>query len=194
MNLSGMMRLEYQAPRKITGAYHGASHQKLGYIAGVEPLQSRLDHISILWVARSLRTGDRRIREVLEGEAAPEYTRWHDGTGLDGFKVDGPIPGAFYLTPIMDPNERSCGDCQDTTRPPLHYAPMLDPGDERSKSKGYWAGTIGGRMDEGWIMSYTDGTGRKGGMASGAYSEDWSGRPSRTYRSYLGRGGLRGRC
>jgi len=55
-----MHRVENQALREITGAYHGASHQKLGHIAAVEPLQSRLDHIFILWAARSLRTGTNR--------------------------------------------------------------------------------------------------------------------------------------
>ena len=61
-------------PTYITGAYHGASHQELGWIAAVEPLQSRLDHISISWAARSLRTGDKEIREFLEDKVTSGYT------------------------------------------------------------------------------------------------------------------------
>ena len=127
MNISGMLRLEYQALSKITGAYYRASHEKLGHTAAVKPLQSRLDHISILWAARSLRTGDKQIREVFDGEVAPGCTRWHDGMGRKSFKVDGAIPGAFYLTPIAEPQMRSYGKCQDNSLVSSHTHQCLTP-------------------------------------------------------------------
>lgn len=83
------------------------------------------------------------------GQSHTEFTSWHDGAGRAGSRLDGAIPAAFYLSPINDPQERSYGDYHDTTPVPLTHAPMLDPKDERSKHKGYWAGTIGGRLDEG---------------------------------------------
>jgi len=172
VNLERFRRLEYQALRKITGAYHGASQQKLEWIAGIEPLQSRLDHISICWAARSLGIGDTEIRRFLEAKVSPGHTEWHDGTGREGFKTEGPINSAFYLTPINHPEERSYGDRHDTAAAPLTHYPLIDPRDERSKSKAYWAGTIGGRMEEGWRIGYTDGTEANGLAASGVHSED----------------------
>jgi len=42
---TAFQRLEYQALRKITGGYHGVSHEKVGYISGVEPIQFKLRDI-----------------------------------------------------------------------------------------------------------------------------------------------------
>ncbi|KAF8429652.1 hypothetical protein EV426DRAFT_703448 [Tirmania nivea] len=42
-------RLEYRALRKITGASFGSSHRKLAWVAGVEPLESKLDDLSVYW-------------------------------------------------------------------------------------------------------------------------------------------------
>jgi len=186
VNLGGMRRLEYQALRKISGAYHGASHEKLGFITAVEPLQCRLDHISILWAARSLRTGDPHIRDILDTNPAPNHTLWHDSTGNPN--LDGPISGVFYLTPILTQDERSYGDCQDITTTPtaLLHLTMLDPSDGRSKDKGYWAGTIWARMEEGWRFCYTDGTGLGGQAASGVYSENHLVNPPDTHGGFLG--------
>jgi len=69
-----MRRVEYKALRKIPRPYHGSSHEKLGYITAVEPLQSRLDNISILCAARSLRTEDKEILELLEQMVVPGHT------------------------------------------------------------------------------------------------------------------------
>jgi len=184
VNLEGMRRLEYQALRKITGSYHGASHDKLGWIAAVEPLQARLDHISILWAARSLRTGDPHIRKVLEEDTTGDS--WHEGHRGANTKLDTPIAEAFNLTPISEPHERSYGDCQDTSQVPVLHAPMIDPEDPRSKQKGYWAGTIGGRMKEGWRMAYSDGTGVNEQAAAGFHSEDQLGRPDNRGGAFLG--------
>ena len=46
-DLEGMKRIEYLALRKITGAYHGSSHSKLLAIEQIEPLEGKLDDISI---------------------------------------------------------------------------------------------------------------------------------------------------
>jgi len=59
------------------------------------------------------------------------------------------------------------GDCQDNPPVPLVHAPMMAPGDERSKRKGYWAATIGARMGEWWRLAFTDDTDLGGANGSG---------------------------
>ena len=76
-------RVEYQALRKITGAYHGSSHETLLAISHIEPLQTKLDDITACWAARSLRTGDPHLRQILDTPPPndPTITCWHDGRG-----------------------------------------------------------------------------------------------------------------
>jgi len=45
--ISAYKKLEYQALRKITGAYHGAAHTKLGLIANVEPIEDKLRDLEL---------------------------------------------------------------------------------------------------------------------------------------------------
>ncbi|KAF8431734.1 hypothetical protein BGX38DRAFT_1137049 [Terfezia claveryi] len=45
--LSGMELLEYQALRKICGAYHGSSKDKLALIVNVEPLEAKLQDMLV---------------------------------------------------------------------------------------------------------------------------------------------------
>jgi len=130
VNLSKFLHIEYQALRKITGGYHESSYQKLAGIAAVESLESKLDDIT--WAARSLRTGDTEIRGFLDGEVAPGYTDWHDGPGRRGFNPDGSINGAFYLTPVVEPQARCYGDIHDTNPVFLTHTELLSPRDERS--------------------------------------------------------------
>ena len=99
--ISSMERLEYQALRKITSRYHRSSMEKLGYIAGVEPLQAKLDDISTSWAARSLRTGDARIRAAVATPVSPSCTAWFDGTTQ--LLTDSPIASAFYISAIPSP-------------------------------------------------------------------------------------------
>ena len=61
-----MKRAEYQALRKICGGYHGSSHEKLAAIIHMDPLETKREDISIAWAARSLRTGDTNIRNLLD--------------------------------------------------------------------------------------------------------------------------------
>jgi len=56
---------------------------------------------------------------------------WHEGSGQAGFKTDGTINAAFFLTPIIDPRDRSYGDSQDTIPVPRNHLPLLNPNDER---------------------------------------------------------------
>lgn len=59
------------------------------------------------------------------------------------------------------------------------------PQDERSKHKGHWAGTLGGLLEAGWRLSYTDGTGRKEGAAA-VFSQDWRGGGDTKKERWLG--------
>lgn len=83
--------------------------------------------------------------------------------------------------------ERSDGDREDTELGPLTHYPLIEPSDERSKHKGYWAGTIAGLLRAGWRMGYTDGTVAGGMAALAVYSEDWRGRAEMKYGAFLGR-------
>ena len=58
-------QLEYQSLRRITGAYNGSSHRKLGFITNVEPIQTVLDHASISWAARNTRAWDTLVIAAL---------------------------------------------------------------------------------------------------------------------------------
>lgn len=58
--------------------------------------------------------------------------------------------------------------------------------DQYSNVKGGWAAKIGGLLDEGWRVCYTDGTGRQGHSASAMVSEDRRGNPTLSSLSYLG--------
>jgi len=68
-----MKKVEYQALRKITGAYQGSSHQKLGWIANVEPLGEILDNISVQFISRAVRTGDQEIRMFFDYSRHPQH-------------------------------------------------------------------------------------------------------------------------
>jgi len=190
--LTAMNHMEYQALRKITGAYHGSSHQKLGWIANIEPLHDKLDDISRCWAARSLRTGDPLIRTFLDVPTAtcadpptpvPKISPWHDSTTPD-LPRDSPISEVFYLTGIQ-PEERSYGDREDTTTFALSNLTIYDPGEERSKTAIYWKLGIDSLAEEGWRTAFTDGTGREGKAAAWVHCEDKF-RDDSTYGAYAG--------
>jgi len=165
-----MGRIKYQCLRKITGAYHGSSKEKLGYIANIEPLQVKLDDQSSSGAARSLRTGDKAIRDLAGAPPAPGCTPWHNGTGIHGYTTDSPISSAFYIAPIPTPQSPSYRDRASLTPVNITHRPLIDPKDQRSKEKGYWPGTIGGLEEQGWKVIHTDGSGRKEGAASAMFS------------------------
>jgi len=48
---------------------------------------------------------------------------------------------------------------------------LIDPKDQQSKEKGYWAGTIGGLREQGWKVLCANGSGRKGGAAAAAVGD-----------------------
>ena len=95
------------------------------------------------------------------------------------------IAEAFYKTTIH-PEERSCGNRDDTTPTSLIDLTILEPQDERSKHQAYWAVGLSNLIDEGWRLCYTDGTGREQQVAAGVYSEDRKGNPPRTYGAFGG--------
>ena len=70
-----MKSLEYKALRKITGGYYGSKHSTLAGIAGIEPIERKLDDISTSWFVRSIRTGDTNIRTHLNDPPAPNVFR-----------------------------------------------------------------------------------------------------------------------
>ena len=49
-----MEKVEYQALRKCTGAYRGAARDKIRAIAGVEPLEVKIEGMQARWMARTI--------------------------------------------------------------------------------------------------------------------------------------------
>jgi len=159
------------ALRKITGGYHGSNKAKLEFIAGVEPLQIFLDDLSATWAARSLRTGDKLLRNLVDERPAPGATGWYDATGQDGTRTDCEVASAFYMADIPSPESRSYSDRDSVDLLGITPLPLMQPEEERSKHKGYWAGSIGGLIEQGWNIQYTDWTGRKEVAAAAHFSE-----------------------
>ena len=106
-NFSTFQRLEYQALRKITGAYHGASHMKLGLIANIEPIQTKLADMGARWAAKAMSKGDLHIRDFLEDSPPQGFPFWHDGTGGPQTPLESLITAAFHLTGINNSEEIS---------------------------------------------------------------------------------------
>ena len=71
--------LEYKALRKITGAYHGSAHHKLGFIANVEPLELKLSHSLSMAAKRLIQHGDPIFRQLLDQVPPPGTIEWHFG-------------------------------------------------------------------------------------------------------------------
>ena len=164
-------RLEYQALRKITGAYHGASHEKLGLIANIEPIQSKLTDMGVCWAAKAIATGDPHIRAFLE-DSPRGFPAWHDGTGGPQPILESPISAAFHLTAIASPEEISWGDAQSHRQGQLRQISLLQPQDPRSREKGYWAASLAQLTKDGWTLAFSDGTERGSEVASGAFIQD----------------------
>lgn len=169
-NTSQMEHIEYQALRKICGAYQGSSKIKLGLIANIEPLESKLSDLRNCWAARAVRTGDTHIREMLSPHHHPHNI----------------IKRVFRAATAFELDNLSFGNSNYSNPSSLTLNVLYDPLDPYSKTKGGWAAKIGGMLDEGWRVCYTDGTGRQGHAASAMFSEDRRGNPTLRSSSYLG--------
>jgi len=177
-NFNTFQRLEYQALRKITGAYHGASHEKLGLIANIEPIQTKLADMGACWAGKAIATGDPHIRSFLEGPPQ-DFPPWHDGTGGPQHILESPISAAFHLTAIASPEEISWGDAQSHRQGQLRQISLLQPQDPRSREKGYWAASLAQLTKDGWKLAFSDGTGRGSEVASGVFIQDVKDRGAR---------------
>jgi len=126
-----MKRVEYQALRKITGAYHGSSHNKLLGLAHIEPLETKLDDLSASWAARSLRTGDTHIRRTLDLPPPPTKhiaRRQRRST----YPTENP-PNSRSLLQDLNPSRRKVLRQLGRHRPNLPHRPHHSEGqDERS--------------------------------------------------------------
>ena len=71
-HLQAFKRMEYKALRRICGGYHGSSHEKLGRIAAVKSLETKLNGISACWAGRAVRNGDPNITKILHAPPIPE--------------------------------------------------------------------------------------------------------------------------
>jgi len=69
-----------QSTSKNNGSLSREPHQKLGGIAAVEPLQTKLDDLYVSWAGRSTRAGHRQTCQFLTGAEAPKHTPWHNST------------------------------------------------------------------------------------------------------------------
>jgi len=135
-NPSGLRRIEYQALCKITGAYHGSAHTKLGLLANVEPIEDVLHGIQARWAGKACRTGDPHIQALLHEAPSPNFPVWHfTSTPLARHGI--PIAAAFSLSPFSTPSEISWGDASDLRTGDLLHITLITPDDPRSKVKTY---------------------------------------------------------
>jgi len=168
-NIGAFKRLEYQALRKITGAYHGASHVKLGLIANIEPIEEKLRDIGACWAAKATRTGDPIIRDFLAHAPAKGFPTWHDGTSGPEPTHENPITAAFHLTAADDPEEISWGNGMDYSKGDLLEITLLRTEDPKSKEKSYWAAMLAQLVQDKWTLAYSDGTGRDSQVVAGVH-------------------------
>jgi len=146
----------------------------------MEPLESKLDDISIAQADRSLQTGDSNAHQVLNANHQNPTAAWYDGHGAPLARSrPHPIAEGFCKTGI-GPHERSYGNRDDTAPTSLIDLSLLDSKDERSKYQAYCSVGLNNLLDSGWRVCYTDG-GREGEVAAGVFSEARKGNPSRTY-------------
>ena len=168
-----LVRLHYNALRRITKAYHGSSHQKLGYITNIEPIQVILDHSSITWAARNIKGGDPLVKERIANG------RFSDGSNPH-FLGRTIIEEAFHKT-NQSLEQLSFGDREDTTETTnVHTLTLFDPLEADSKIPAYWRIQLAKIHRDGFNLVYTDGTGRGNHASAGTYSNTGS------YGAYLG--------
>ncbi|KAF8422182.1 hypothetical protein EV426DRAFT_706328 [Tirmania nivea] len=94
-SVADIVRLEYQALRKICDSSHGSSATKLGHIANVEPLEVKLQDICISWAARAVRTGNQHIRAALRKAQFPPLG------SIIHFPIPDPILSAFHSSSTL---------------------------------------------------------------------------------------------
>jgi len=68
----------------------------------------------------------------------------------------------------------------------ITHIELMFPKQESSKYKGYWAGMIQDLMEDGWRITYTDGTGRKEWAAAAVVSRCRRDRGTAMQSSWLG--------
>ena len=130
-------RIQYRALRRISGAYNGASTEKLLGITAIEPLQAKLIDISNACAARAVRTGDWQIRQFLK--AVPTKDPWYcnnpieDQEGGDG--LDSPILAYCSLLEADKEDELNFRDREDTDKVHIDHLTILTPENPNSKSK-----------------------------------------------------------
>ena len=130
-------QVQYQALRRITGGYHGSDHDKLLAIAGIEPLQTKLNDISNAWAARAIRTGDRTIRTFLED--TPTRDAWFQNNPMKcpnkGDNLDSPILACFSLTYADQEDILSYGDRDDMDTSFIDQLNLVSAENPYSKTK-----------------------------------------------------------
>ena len=159
-----LVRLQYQALRRITGAYHGSSHLKLGFIANAEPIQVILDHSSISWAARNVKGGDPRVRKsIVTGRFADGSNPHFQGRTI--------MEEAFHKT-NQSLEDLSFGDREDASAANnVHFITLFDRLEADSKITALWNIQLAKLEKDKSNLVYTDGTGREGHTAAGTYSK-----------------------
>jgi len=122
-------------------------------------------------MAKAISTGDPHIRDFLE-DPPQGFPPWHDGTGGPQSTLESPISAAFHLTAISSPEKISWGDSHSHVEGNLKLISLLQSQDPRSREKGYWAASLAQLTKDGWILAFSDGTGRDSDVASGTFIQD----------------------
>lgn len=161
-------------------------------IAAIEPIERKLDDISSSWFARSIRTGDTKIRSFLNDPSATNFHRWDDGEDLYSrsptHDLGSSICAAARLS-ATDTEQLSYGDCDDTSAlPPGSITDMttMDSREERFKHRAPWLAMIRALLEEAWRAIYSDRSGAEGHAASAAHIMSCRDEPVPMTSSFLG--------
>lgn len=137
-------------------------------ITNIEPLESKLSDLHVCWAARTVRTGNIHIRDMISPSSNNAISR------------------VFQAATAFEPTNLSFRNCDYHKPNSLIHIILYEPSNLYSNAEGGWAAKIGSLLDEDWQVCYTDGTGRQGHSAFAVISENRRGNPNTKARNYLG--------
>lgn len=170
-----MQRLKYQTLRRITGSYNSSNHIILDSIAMLEPLETKLDDISVTWFTRSMRTTHTNIRDFLYARPTPRHHRCDNGKDLyrrnPNYNLDSCIYAVARLSSVDREQIRYGDHDNNALLPPdlITDIAIMRSTDPTSQHRGPWLATLSSYLEEGWRLCYSDRSGAEGHAASAAY-------------------------
>ena len=155
-----LRKLQYQAVRKVTGAYHGSRQETLENIAKIEPVRTKVWDMQVRATARILEKGSDLIAKTAETRNAIGGRDWkgHSAAWIPVKKPHFNTCLEENLATIGENGEREISwNFNRETRTP-HAITTLEL-DTKDTPKAVWDTRIRELEEEGWTTCYTDGSG-----------------------------------